>query len=139
METITLEATESIWISDAYFMPGPSLVEALIGAARDGVDVRLLLPSRGDHPWMVKGTRRYYDRLLKSGVRIWEWQGEMMHAKTGVVDRRWARVGSTDYNLLGVAINFELDAIIGDTAFGEEISAMFLDDLSRSREVLHVR
>ena len=58
--------------------------------------------------------RRYYRRLLTNGVRIWEWQGEMMHAKTSVVDGRWVRVGSTDFNPLGVAINYELDAVIED-------------------------
>ena len=85
-----------------------------MGAARDGVDVRILVPSRNDHPWVSLLTRRYYRRLLTNGVRIWEWQGEMMHAKTSVVDGRWVRVGSTDFNPLGVAINYELDAVIED-------------------------
>jgi phosphatidylserine/phosphatidylglycerophosphate/cardiolipin synthase-like enzyme len=59
--------------------------------------------------------RRYYRRLLTNGVRLWEWQGEMMHAKTRRHhDGRWVRVGSTDFNPLGVAINYELDAVIED-------------------------
>ena len=85
-----------------------------IGAARDGVDVRILVPQRNDHPWVTLLTRRYYRRLLTNGVRIWEWKGAMMHAKTSVVDGRWVRVGSTDFNPLGVAINYELDAVIED-------------------------
>jgi cardiolipin synthase len=133
LETTTVSARRSIWISDAYFMPNLTLVEALCGAARDGVDVRLLVPSRGDHPWMIRGTRRYYPRLLKHGVRIWEWPGEMMHAKTSVVDGRYVRIGSTDFNLLGMAINFELDAMIEDAALGDACSAMFLEDITRSR------
>ncbi|HEY0778101.1 MAG TPA: phospholipase D-like domain-containing protein, partial [Gemmatirosa sp.] len=96
LETVAVEAEHTIWIADAYFTPSPSLIEALTGAARDGVDVRLLTPGRGDHGWVLPITRRYYRRLLRDGVRIWEWQGEMMHAKTTISDARYARIGSTD-------------------------------------------
>lgn len=130
-----VSAERSIWIASAYFTPGPSEVEALNGAARDGVDVRVLVPSRYDHPWIRLATRRFYRRLLQNGVRIWEWRGEMMHAKTSVVDRRWTRIGSTDYNPLGVAINFELDAVIEDRVLGAQAEAMFLEDLDRSKEI----
>jgi cardiolipin synthase A/B len=130
-----ISARRSIWIATAYFTPSPSEVEALNGAARDGVDVRLLVPSRNDHRWVSFLARRYYRRLLTNGVRIWEWQGEMMHAKTSVVDGRWVRVGSTDFNPLGVAINYELDAVIEDATLGREAEEMFLADLERSREV----
>lgn len=130
-----ISARRSIWIATAYFTPSPSDVEALNGAARDGVDVRILLPSRNDHPWVSLLARRYYRRLLTNGVRIWEWQGEMMHAKSSVVDGRWVRVGSTDFNPLGVAINYELDAVIEDAKLGKEAERMFLADLDDSREV----
>ena len=130
-----ISAERSIWIATAYFAPSPSEVEALNGAARDGVDVRLLVPSRNDHPWVSLLARRYYRRLLTNGVRIWEWQGEMMHAKSSVIDGRWVRVGSTDFNPLGVAINYELDAVIEDPSLGEEAERMFLADLEQSVEV----
>ena len=130
-----ISAERSIWIATAYFTPSPSEVEALNGAARDGVDVRILVPSRNDHPWVSMLARRYYRRLLTNGVRIWEWQGEMMHAKTSVVDGRWVRVGSTDFNPLGVAINYELDAVIEDAVLGQQAEEMFLADLDASREV----
>lgn len=130
-----ISARRSIWIATAYFTPSPSEVEALNGAARDGVDVRILLPSRNDHPWVSLLARRYYRRLLTNGVRIWEWQGEMMHAKSSVVDGRWVRVGSTDFNPLGVGINYELDAVIEDVTLGQEAERMFLADLDESREV----
>lgn len=131
----SLSAERSIWIASAYFAPSLGLVEALAGAARDGVDVRVLVPSRFDHPWLRTLIAPFYQRLLKHGVRVWEWRGEMMHAKTSVVDGRWVRVGSTDINLLGVALNYELDAIIEDTAVGAEAEQMFLEDLERSREL----
>lgn len=130
-----LGAERTIWIASAYFAPSLSQVEALAGAARDGVDVRVLVPSTYDHPWLRTVITPFYQRLLKHGVRIWEWRGEMMHAKTQVVDGRWVRVGSTDFNLLGVAINYELDAIIEDATIGAEAEAMFLEDLDRSREI----
>ncbi len=130
-----ISAERSIWIATAYFAPSWSEVEALTGAARDGVDVRILVPSRNDHPWVTLITRRYYRRLLTNGVRIWEWKGTMMHAKTSVVDGRWVRVGSTDFNPLGVAINFELDVVIEDPTLGAKAEAMFLDDLEHSQEI----
>ena len=80
--------------------------------------------------------RRYYKRLLRHGVRIWEWRGEMMHAKTSVIDGRWVRVGSTDFNPLGIAINYELDAVIEDPELGRAAEEMFLADLERSQEIV---
>jgi cardiolipin synthase A/B len=131
----SISAERSIWIANAYFVPNWAEVEALLGAARDGVDVRILVPQRNDHPWVTLLTRRYYRRLLTNGVRIWEYKGAMMHAKTSVVDGRWVRVGSTDFNPLGVAINYELDAVIEDPALGAQAEAMFLTDLERSKEI----
>jgi cardiolipin synthase len=133
MQSIAAERT--IWIASAYFAPSWSEYEALTGAARDGVDVRILVPGRNDHPWFTRVTRGYYQRLLRYGVRVWEWGGEMMHAKTSVVDGRWVRVGSTDFNALGVAINYELDAIVEDSSVGAEAEKMFLEDLDKSKEV----
>ena len=130
-----ISAEKSIWIANAYFVPSWSEVEALMGAARAGVDVRILVPSRNDHPWVTMMTRRYYRKLLTNGVRLWEWRGAMMHAKSSVVDGRWVRVGSTDFNPLGVAINYELDAVIEDSTLGESAERMFLSDLDHSREI----
>jgi cardiolipin synthase len=130
-----LSAERTIWIASAYFAPSLGMVEALAGAARDGVDVRVLVPSRYDHPWLRTIIAPFYTRLFKHGVRIWEWRGEMMHAKTNVVDGRWVRVGSTDFNLLGVAINFELDAVIEDATLGAQAEQMFLEDLDQAREI----
>jgi cardiolipin synthase A/B len=130
-----VSAQRFIYIASAYFVPSYAEVEALAGAARDGVDVRVLVPSRYDHPWVRRLTTRFYRRLLDNGVRIWEWSGEMMHAKTSVMDGRWVRVGSTDLNPLGIAINYELDALIEDAALGAEAEELFRRDLTRSIEI----
>ncbi len=131
-------AQRSIWVASAYFVPSFAEVDALTGAARDGVDVRLLVPSRYDHPWIHGLTQGFYRRLLRNGVRIWEWNGEMMHAKTTVVDGHWLRVGSTDFNPLGVAINYELDAMIQDPVIAAAAEGAFERDLEQSHEVTRV-
>ena len=130
-----VSAERCIWIASAYFVPSFAELEALAGAARDGVDVRLLVPSKYDHPWVRRLTRRVYRRLLRNGVRLWEWNGVMMHAKTSVVDGHWTRVGSTDFNPLGIAINYELDALIEDRTLGRAAEEMFLADLEQSTEI----
>ncbi len=128
-------ARERLWIATAYFIPAFGVVESLNGAVRDGVDVRVLVPGRTDHAWVNSYAASYYPSLLRNGVRIWEWQGEMMHAKSTVMDGVITRIGSTDFNPLGAAINYELDAIVGDRAFGAQAEEMFLADLEHSREV----
>jgi cardiolipin synthase len=128
-------ARARLWIATAYFIPAFGVVEALKGAARDGVDVRVLVPGRNDHPWVNSYAASYFPSLLRNGVRIWEWDGEMMHAKTTVMDGVITRIGSTDFNPLGAAINYELDAIIGDRDVGAQAEAMFLADLEHAREV----
>jgi cardiolipin synthase len=131
----SVSAEKAIWIASAYFYPSSAEIEALCGAALDGVDVRVLVPSKYDHPWVRLLTRRVYKQLLRNGVRIWEWNGIMMHAKTSVIDGRWVRVGSTDFNPLGVAINYELDAVIDSPELGKAAEAMFLHDLEESTEI----
>jgi len=135
LEVQAAAARERLWIATAYFIPALGLMEALKGAARDSVDVRVLVPGRNDHPWVNSYARSYYPALLRNGVRVWEWQGEMMHAKSSVMDGVITRIGSTDFNPLGAAINYELDAIIGDREFGAAAEAMFLADLEQSTEV----
>jgi cardiolipin synthase len=131
----SVSAERTIWIASAYFYPSSAEIEALCGAALDGVDVRVLVPSKYDHPWVRMLTRRVYKQLLRNGVRIWEWNGVMMHAKTSVIDGRWVRVGSTDFNPLGIAINYELDAVMESQKLGKEAEAMFLRDLEESTEI----
>jgi cardiolipin synthase len=131
----SVSAEKAIWIASAYFYPSSAEIEALCGAALDGVDVRVLVPSKYDHPWVRRLTRSVYKQLLRNGVRIWEWNGVMMHAKTSVIDGRWVRVGSTDFNPLGVAINYELDALIESKELGKAAEEMFLRDLEESTEI----
>ena len=106
-----------------------------MSAARDGVDVRLLLPATNDVRWVGALSRAGYRPLLEAGVRIFEYGGPMMHAKTHVVDGRFSRVGSTNLNFLGLLTNWEADLMVEDTSFGAQMDEMFEEDLENSREV----
>jgi cardiolipin synthase len=127
---------QRIWIADAYFLATGILREAIMAAARDGVDVRILLPSTND-VFMVGPLSRYgYRPLLQSGVRIWEYAGPMMHAKTIVADGWWARVGSTNMNITGLLTNWEIDLVAEDRQFAQAMEQMYEEDLSHAREIL---
>ncbi len=129
-------AQRKLWITDAYFAGTPSYVHALISAARDGVDVRLLVPGGSDLPWLRPLTTAGYRPLLDAGVRVFEWNGSMLHAKTAVADDRWARVGSTNLNMASWLANFELDVAVEDEGFVREMAAMYECDLGHATEVV---
>ena len=133
---VTTLARRSLWISDAYFIGTGPYLEALQRAAADGVDVRLLLPQGSDVGWTVPISRSLYRPLLESGVRIFEWTGTMMHAKTAVADSRWARIGSTNLNLNSWIGNWELDVAIEDGNVADTLAGHFEEDLERSTEIV---
>jgi cardiolipin synthase A/B len=135
-QLIAAVARESIWLTDAYFVGTSSYVQALCAAAADGVDVRLLLPRAGDVPFVRAISRAGYRTLIEAGVRVFEWNGPMLHAKTAVADGRWARVGSTNLNIASWVSNWELDVVVEDEGFAAEMQAMYLDDLGRATEIV---
>jgi len=125
-----------LWLTDAYFIPLPAYVQALCAAARDGVDVRLLVPGASDIPIVSLISRSSYRALLESGVRVFEWNGTMLHAKSAVADGRWARVGSTNLNLASFIGNYELDVAIEDAGFAAAMERQFRDDLTNATEIV---
>jgi cardiolipin synthase len=129
-------ARERLWLTDAYYSGLSSYVQALRAAARDGVDVRLLVPHASDIPILQPFSRAGYRALLEAGIRVFEWNGTMLHAKTAVADGRWARVGSTNLNVASWLGNHELDAVIEDTAFAAQMEAVYLRDLAGSTEIV---
>lgn len=129
-------ARKRIWLTDAYFAGTTHYVQALRAAARDGVDVRLLVPTGSDIPLFRPLSRAGYRPLLEAGVRIFEWNGTMLHAKTAVADGRWARVGSTNLNIASWFGNCELDAVVENEAFGQAMEAMYIEDLSNATELV---
>jgi cardiolipin synthase len=129
-------ASERLWLTDAYFAGTSTYVQALCAAAKDGVDVRLLVPNATDIPLLRPLSRAGYRALLQAGVRVYEWNGSMLHAKTAVADSRWARVGSTNLNLASWFGNCELDVVIENEAFAQSMEAMYLDDLHNATEIV---
>ncbi len=129
-------ARRRLWLTDAYFVGTWAYLDALGSAARAGVDVRLLVPSGSDVELVAMLSRTQYRPLLEAGARVFEWNGPMMHAKTAVVDGRWARVGSTNLNLASWLGNFELDVCVEDVGFAREMEDAFQNDLAASTEIV---
>jgi cardiolipin synthase A/B len=135
-QLVAAGARETLWITDAYFVGTNTYVQALRAAAQDGVDVRLLVPSSSDIAVVSAVSRANYRSLLEGGVRVFEWNGTMVHAKTAVVDGQWARVGSTNLNVASWMGNWELDVTVEDERFARRMEEMYLADLEHSTEIV---
>jgi cardiolipin synthase A/B len=134
-QLIAALARHTLWLTDAYFIGSTAYVQALKAAAKDGVDVRLLVPSSTDIPILRAVSRAGYQPLLESGIRVFEWNGPMMHAKTAVADGKWGRVGSTNLNIASWMGNYELDVAVEDEGFSQSMAEMYLEDLENTTEV----
>ena len=135
-QLIAALARKRLWLTDAYFVGLTPYVQALCAAARDGVDVRLLVPGASDIPVVSPLSRAGYRPLLEAGVRVFEWNGSMLHAKTAVADERWARVGSTNLNVASFWANYELDVAVEDEHFAGAMASMYEQDLERATEIV---
>jgi cardiolipin synthase len=132
---ITGGVQRRLWITDAYFLSMPVLTQSLMSTARDGVDVRVLVPATNDLPWIGVLSRAGYRQFLEAGVRIFEYGGPMIHAKTVVADGWWSKVGSTNLNFSSLVANWEIDLVAEDKRFGAKMEEMFEEDLIHAREV----
>ena len=135
-QLIAAAARQRLWLTDAYFAGIPPYVQALRAAALDGVDVRLLVPGASDIPVLRPMSQAGYRPLLEAGVRVFEWNGSMLHAKTAVADGRWARVGSSNLNIASWIGNYELDAVVENEPFAVAMERMFLSDLGSTTEIV---
>ena len=133
---IASAARQSLWITDAYFAGTPPYVQAL-AAALDGVDIRLLVPGTSDIPALQPISRAGFRALLEAGIRVFEWKGPMLHAKTAVCARPAGRVGSTNLNVISWLSNYELDVVLEeDAASPDRWKKTFLSDLENSTELV---
>ena len=135
-QVVVAAAERSLWLTDAYFVAVTPYVEALRAAAGDGIDVRLLVPRASDILGLRALSRAGYRPLLEAGVRVFEWNGSMLHAKTAVADGRWSRVGSTNLNPVSWLGNWELDVAVENDEFARAMEAMYLDDLGHATEIV---
>lgn len=128
-------AENNIWMTQAYFAPTHREKEDLIHAARRGVDVRLLLPSRSDSSPALQVQHSHYESLLRSGVKIYERNDGILHSKTMVVDGVWSITGSSNFDYRSVLFNDEVDAVVLGKNTGQQLSALFESDLQNAHAI----
>lgn len=136
LAAIVAAARERVWITNAYFAPRRATVRVLAAAARRGVDVRLLLPGITDVPLVRHAGHGFYRALLARGVRIFEYQPAILHAKSMVADGVASVVGSTNLDFRSFHFNAECNLVILDRATGARLEAAFEDDLESSEEIV---
>jgi cardiolipin synthase len=124
-----------VYLINAYFVPDPQLMKALLDAAGRGVDVRLILPSHSDSASAFYAGRRHYTELLKGGVKIYERQGALLHAKTALVDGVWSCVGSSNLDWRSALDNNEINAVILGREFAQQMQAAYASDMAASKQV----
>jgi cardiolipin synthase len=128
-------AERRIWITQSYFAPDDELMAAIRDAAARGVDVRILVAGFSDSELLLNASRAYYAELLDAGVRVFESQEQILHAKTMVVDGYWATVGSSNLDYLSFLHNHEVNAVVLGAAFAGELEDVFRADLDNAVEI----
>jgi cardiolipin synthase A/B len=133
--SVITHAEQRVYLTNAYFVPDPQFLETLTGAARRGVDVKLILPSYSDSWAVFHAGRSHYTMLLRAGVKIYERRGAVMHSKTASIDGVWSTIGSTNLDWRSFLHNDELNAAILGRDFARQMDAMFAGDLAESEAI----
>ena len=128
-------ARESVSIQTPYFIPDESVTDALRLAALSGVDVRIMIPCKPDHPFVYWATLSFVGDLLDAGVRAYTYDAGFLHAKTIVVDGKAGSVGSANWDVRSFRLNFEANAFFYDAAVGAELARRFEEDLDVCTEI----
>ena len=128
------QAKESILIHTPYFGPGDAFIMALRAAAMRGVDVRIIIPDIGDHPFVYWANRKYASMVMEDGVKVYEYHDGFVHSKTMVVDGHWCSVGSANFDDRSMRLNFEANAMVYSDEIGKEMVDAFEEDLGRCTE-----
>ncbi|HEV7986461.1 MAG TPA: phospholipase D-like domain-containing protein, partial [Steroidobacteraceae bacterium] len=128
-------AETSIDVTAAYFAPTHQEAQALLRAARRGVQVRLLLPSRSDSFPVLAVQRSHYHSMLRAGIQIYERQDGILHSKIVITDRVWSIVGSSNFDHRSVLFNDEIDAVVIGSQTGSALEDFFQQDLQHAQRV----
>lgn len=128
-------AHERAWLTCGYFVPFEPLLTALKLAAERGVDVRLLVSEKTDHPFLVQVGRSYYEELLIHGVKLYEFDAAVSHAKCALFDTAWLMVGSANFDIRSMRLNFELNMIVRDPAAAAHLERELTGDFSAARQI----
>ncbi len=129
-------ARRRVWLTAGYFAPKEPLLTALQLAAGRGVDVRLLVSEKSDHPMLVNVGRSYYEELLRFGVKIYEYEAGINHSKVALIDDDWLMVGSANFDVRSMRLNFELNALVRDRARASELQCVLTNDFARSSRIV---
>jgi len=129
------EASDRVWIATGYFVPDDIILAALELAASRGVDVRLLISEKNDHPWLVTVGRSYYGQLLAAGVRIFEYSVGINHAKIMLADNQWSMVGSANLDYRSMRLNFELNLLFHSAERNGELARILEHDFGLCLEI----
>ncbi len=129
------ESTSHLFITTPYFIPDPAILLALKVAGWRGVDVRILLPGKSDLKLIQTAGRSYYRELLQAGVRIYEHRPGVLHAKTMVVDRSWATIGSANMDIRSFRLNFEVNILSMGSNVASQLEKIFFADIEKSKEI----
>jgi cardiolipin synthase len=135
LATVVALAEERLWLTAGYFAPGRLAVRLITAAAARGVDVRLLLPARTDVPIVRHAGHGWYRRLLKAGVRVFEYRAAILHAKTLVAEGALSIVGSSNLDVRSFRFNAECNVVVLDDGLAGELAAAFERDLTESEEI----
>lgn len=130
-------AEKYIYIANAYFVPDMGIMRALKNARSRGVEIILILPKKSDVIPVKYASNSLYSKLLRWGIKIYEWQGTVLHAKTAVIDGLWSTVGSFNIDRRSFTHNLEVNVAILDEGFGKQMQNMFFEDLKNCKEVLY--
>ena len=122
-------------IANAYFLPDRRLLHSLKHAAQRGVKVQLMLAGKSDHPWVKWAGRALYERMLKWGVDIYEWNDAVLHSKTAVVDGTWGTIGSFNLEPMSLRFNYEANVVFTDRRWGQALQESFQSDCTRCRRI----
>jgi cardiolipin synthase len=124
-----------MWITQSYFAPDEEFMNTVREAAARGVDVRVLVAGFSDSQMLLNASRAYYEDLLEAGIRVFESQEQILHAKTMVVDGYWSTVGSSNLDYLSFLHNHEANAVILSAKFAAELEDVFLTDQGNAVEI----
>jgi cardiolipin synthase len=128
-------AKKSIYIQTPYFVPDSSVIDSIKIAAMSGVDVRIMIPNKPDHPFVYWASLNYVGELLKFGVKVYTYENGFLHAKTMVVDDKISSVGTANFDVRSFKLNFEVNAIIYSKETSQILSNAFKKDIELSNEL----
>jgi len=128
-------AEERVWLATPYFVPSRAALFALEGAAMRGLDVRVIVPKRSDSRLVTAAARSYFDKLLKAGVRVYEFGPRMLHSKVLLVDDALAMVGTSNFDTRSFSLNFEIVMLFCDQGVAKALEASLAADMALAGEV----